>query len=142
MERINLSLASLDDLDDLMRVGDALFDNPVTPELASAFFRGDHNLLAVAWHANKIVGMASGLIYVHPDKGPAMFINEVAVLEDFRNNGIGRGLVQFLWRLGRERGCSEAWLATEESNVAARRSYIGAGGIEEAEKASVFIFKD
>ena len=45
-----------------------------------------------------------------------------------RRLGIGRLLLDTLLEHGRTLGCTEAWLGTEEDNVAARRLYESAGG--------------
>ncbi len=73
-----------------------------------------------------VVGMASGLHYVHPDKAPQMFVNEVAVAPAFQRRGLGRRLVGALLEHGRGLGCGEAWVLTEASN-AALAMYSGAG---------------
>jgi hypothetical protein len=52
--------------------------------------------LAVAVEANVIVGFASEVHYVHPDKPPELWINEVGVV-------------------GHSLGCREPWVLTEES---------------------------
>ncbi len=55
----------------------------------------------------ELVGMTSGFHYVHPDKVGQLFINEVSVLEDFRNMTIARALVSFLIRHGK------SWVAVK-----------------------------
>lgn len=56
--------------------------------------------------------MASGIVYVHPDKPlqlfVQLFVNEVGVAGHAQGRGIGKRLVQALLERGRELGCTEA----------------------------------
>ena len=78
-----------------------------------------------------MVGMASGVHYVHPDKAPELWINEVGVAPTHEGRGIGRQLLRALFAHGRALGCTEAWLGTEPDNARARRLYAAVGGQEE-----------
>ena len=118
----------------LDRVADGVFDRPVQERWARAFLDDARHHLAVAIDGGVVVGMASAVNYVHPDKAPQLWINEVGVAPTHRRRGIGRLLLDALLAHGRTLGCTEAWLGTEEDNVAARRLYESAGG-----KAEPFI---
>lgn len=124
----------------LERVDDDVFDHPVQPALLAAFLANPANHLVVALCDGEVVGMASGISYVHPDKPLQLFINEVGVSGRFHRQGIGARLVQELLDLGRELGCIEAWVATEVDNTPARRLYASLGGREDAEQAVVYLF--
>jgi GNAT superfamily N-acetyltransferase len=87
----------------------------------------------VAIDEGRVVGMASAVHYVHPDKAPQLWINEVGVAPPYQGQGIGRRLMERLLDRGRELGCREAWVGTERSNIAGRRLYAAAGGIEAPE---------
>ena len=50
----------------------------------------------------------------------------------YRRRGIGTQLLEALFAHGRSIGCCEAWLGTEDSNLAARRLYAKVRGREEA----------
>lgn len=138
MKGITYRPATKDDLEAMTRVGVRLFDHEIKPDRAIEFFADRNSLMVLAWHDDTVVGMASGLVYVHPDKDPALFINEVSVVEEFRSMGIGRALVAFALEEGKRRNCRDAWLATEESNTAAIRCYEKAEGNLDPEKAVVF----
>jgi ribosomal protein S18 acetylase RimI-like enzyme len=125
----------LDDVDD------DVFDNPVQPELLRAFLADPSNVLVVATVEGQVVGMATGVAYVHPDKPLALFINEVGVSSRFHRRGVGRMLMQRILAWGGEHGCTEAWVATEVSNSAACRLYESAGGLEDEEHAVVYVFR-
>ncbi len=62
-----------------------------------------------------------------------MFVNEVSVLEEYRNQGIARTLLRYLVEHGGHLGCRDVWVATEDSNIAARKAYRAVGFIEDAE---------
>ena len=132
-ESITIGLATVDDLPALESVGDLLFDYPIKPNRTIEFMEDNRHHLALAYHGDAVVGMASGFHYVHPDKDPHLFVNEVAVLDEYQGKGIGRRLTKFLVEQGRELGCKEAWVATEKSNIAAQKAYLAAGGIVEEE---------
>ena len=124
----------------LDRVDDDVFDHPLQPALVRAFLANPSNLLAVAVEDDAVVGMASGIAYVHPDKPPQLFVNEVGVAGRCQRRGIATGLVKALLARGCELGCTEAWVATEEGNAAARALYASMRGKEDAERAVVYTF--
>ena len=86
--------------------------------------------------------MASGVHYVHPDKAPELWINEVGVATGYQGRGIGRRVVGVLLDHGRTLGCQEAWLLTDDSNAAARRMYAAAGGQETHQIMVTFDLKE
>jgi len=114
----------------LERVADGVFDNKVDARWTSEFLADPRHHLAVAVDGDEVVGMASGVHYVHPDKPPELWVNEVGVAPSHRRRGIGKLLLRALFAHGRTLGCTEAWLGAEESNVAARRLYGAVGGAE------------
>ncbi|GAA4274718.1 GNAT family N-acetyltransferase [Aquimarina gracilis] len=138
--KITYKTATLDDLEAMIKVGDTLFDYPIKPERAQEFLSDPRHHLLLAYHENTIVGMASGLHYVHPDKDPQLFINEASVVESYQNKGIGRALIQQLCEYGKNLGCKEAWVATEKSNLPAQRAYLAANGIQDIEEIVLFEF--
>jgi ribosomal protein S18 acetylase RimI-like enzyme len=107
----------------LERVAEDVFDFPVQAELTAEFLRDARHHLAVAIDAGLVVGMASALTYVHPDKPTQLWINEVGVAPTHQRRGIGRRLMQALFEAGRARGCREAWVGTEHTNAAALALY-------------------
>lgn len=125
----------------LDRVDLDVFDEPVRAELAERYLSDPNRLLAVAFDEDAVVvGMASGVVYLHPDKPLQLFINEVGVAERARRQGLARRLVQALLDHARSLGCVEAWVATEEGNLAARALYSALGGVEDAERAVVYVY--
>jgi aminoglycoside 6'-N-acetyltransferase I len=114
----------------LSRVAAGVFDNGVDVRWTAEFLADPRHHMAVAILGGQVVGMASGVHYVHPDKPPELWVNEVGVAPSHQGQGIGRQLLEALFAHGRALGCNEAWLGTEENNVAARRLYAAVGGRE------------
>ena len=125
---LEIRLLHLGDLAVLDNVADGVFDASVQERLAREFLVDPRHHLAVAIDDGVVVGMASAVDYVHPDKARQLWINEVGVAPTHQRRGIGRQLLAALLEHGRAIGCTEAWLGTEEGNVAARRLYESAGG--------------
>jgi aminoglycoside 6'-N-acetyltransferase I len=127
---VEFRLATPHDAAALTRAADSVFDHPVDAALAAEFLSDPRHHLAIAIEDGQIIGMASGVHYVHPDKAPELWINEVGVATGHQGRGIGRRVVSVLLDHGRTLGCREAWLLTDDSNAAARRMYAAAGGQE------------
>lgn len=117
-----------------------VFDDPVHAEWSREFFADPRHHLAVALDDGVVVGMASGVHYVHPDKPPELWINEVGVAPTHRRIGLATKLVHALLVHGRTLGCRQAWVAADASNGPARRLYEHAGGRAEAEPAVIYQF--
>jgi aminoglycoside 6'-N-acetyltransferase I len=118
------------DLAALGQVAADVFDEAVDPSLWSEFLADPRHHLAVAIEDGVVVGFASAVHYVHPDKPPQLWINEVGVAPTHQRRGLARALLDALLAKGRGLGCSEAWVLTDEGNAAARAAYRSAGGEE------------
>jgi ribosomal protein S18 acetylase RimI-like enzyme len=140
-ESLEIRLLTPADLAVLERALPDVFDYPINRTLAEEFLAAPDNMLAVAVQAGTVVGMASGIVYVHPDKPRQLFINEVGVAEGVRRQGIGQRLVQALLAEARKRGCTEAWVATEEHNEPARALYESLQGKEDPDRAIVYTWQ-
>jgi ribosomal protein S18 acetylase RimI-like enzyme len=124
----------------LSAVAPDVFDHQVRPEYLRAFLDDPCSHLAVAIDDGVVVGMASGLVYGHPDKPLQLFVNEVGVAPSHRRRGLGRALVRCLLERGREVGCSEAWVAAKKGDAAARGLYLAAGGREDGDLTVVYTY--
>ena len=122
----------------LTNVAADVFDRAVDAELAGEFLRDPRHHLAVAVDDGVVVGMASAVHYIHPDKPPELWINEIAVAPTHQEQGLGKRLMRALFALGRDLGCREAWVLTEPSNLPAQRLYQAVGGADSL--ATMFSF--
>ena len=128
----NLSFRMVTSADMLKNVAPGVFDGHLDPALTDEFITDPRHHLAIACVGDEVVGMASAVHYVHPDKPSQMWINEVGVAPPHQRRGIGKHLLRLLLDHARQIGCGEAWVGTETENTAARRLYTAVGGREES----------
>lgn len=121
----------------LDRIAPDVFDGPVDDAQLAAFIADPRHFMILAVHDDTVVGMLSAVEYLHPDKLPQMWINEVGVTPGHRRRGIGRKLIRRLLGVAKARGCACAWLGTESDNVAARRCY---DGVPDGKPAEAVLF--
>ena len=111
-------------------VADDVFDKPVRPDQARVFLADPRHHIAAALDDGRVVGFASAVHYLHPDKPPELWINEVGVASGHQRRGVGQALVDCLLAHARRLGCAEAWVLTEPESTPARALYRAAGGTE------------
>jgi ribosomal protein S18 acetylase RimI-like enzyme len=95
--------------------------------------------MAAAVVDDHIVGIASAVNYLHPDRPPELWVNEVGVAPAYRRQGVATRLLDALFELGRTLGCGEAWVLTEPTNEPALALYRSAGG--QSAKQMLFAFQ-
>jgi ribosomal protein S18 acetylase RimI-like enzyme len=117
----------------LTNVASDVFDNPVDAALTREFLADPRHHLAVAIDRGVVVGFASAVHYVHPDKAPQLWINEVAVAPTHRRHGLAKVMLRLLFDVGRAQRCTEAWVLTDRANPAAMALYASVGGTEGAD---------
>lgn len=137
---LTVSIVGPGDAGRLAHVAEDVFDLPVDDALWAEFLADPRHHLAVATDDGVVVGMASGVHYVHPDKPPQLFINEVGVAESHRGRGIAKQLLERLLQVGREQGCTEAWVLTDRGNAPAMRLYEACGGEPAPQDQVMFTF--
>ncbi len=109
----------------LDRIAPDVFDGPIDAVQLAAFVADPRHLMVLAVDGDTVVGMLSAVEYLHPDKAPQLWINEVGVTPARRRVGIGRSLIARVLEVAKARGCVGAWLGTESDNIAAQRCYEG-----------------
>lgn len=124
----------------LANVAAGVFDNAIDPQLAGEFLADPRHHLAVAVDEGQVIGFASGVHYVHPDKPPELWINEVGVADSHQGRGVGRAVMRTLLDHARNLGCGEAWVITDESNTPAKRLYASCGGTAAEVPSVIFTF--
>jgi ribosomal protein S18 acetylase RimI-like enzyme len=117
----------------LMHVAEEVFDHPVNAELTKEFLNDPRHHIAVAIDDGWVVGFASGVHYIHPDKPPELWINEVSVSPTHRRRGLGKAVLRALFDVGRAHNCRIAWVLTDRQNIAAMALYSSVGGSEGAD---------
>jgi aminoglycoside 6'-N-acetyltransferase I len=105
----------------LDRLAPGVFDRAVEPRWRDEFFADPRHHLVVALDADLVVGFVSAVHYVHPDKPPELWIDEVGVAPSHHRRGIGSRLLDRMLAHGAELGCVQAWVLTGPDNTAARR---------------------
>ena len=117
-----------DDLALFDNVASDVFDHPIDKSLALEFLQDPRHHIVVAIADGMIVGFASAVHYIHPDKPPELWINEVGVAPSRQKQGIAKAILKALLQVGRELGCKNAWVLTDRNNKVANHLYRKAGG--------------
>lgn len=132
---MSLEIKRLRTGDDALVVGAGhLFDQQPRPDAIRLFLAESTHHLFIAYEDGEPVGFVSGVQMTHPDKGPEMFLYELAVDEDHRQRGIGTALVTALRELAREKGCYDMWVLTDDGNEPALRTYRKSGSSESTDQ--------
>jgi aminoglycoside 6'-N-acetyltransferase I len=140
MTMFTIKTLTQDDLGLLTKVADDVFDNPVDETFAREFLNDPRHHIVVAISEGVIVGFASAVHYIHPDKPPELWINEVGVASPYHGRGIGKAIMKGILQLGRELGCKNAWVLTEQNNEPANRLYASVGGKIDEEDTVMYEF--
>jgi aminoglycoside 6'-N-acetyltransferase I len=125
----------------LDNVDDDVFDHQLRADSTLEFLSDPRHHIVVAIDDGVVVGMASGIHYVHPDKPAEFWINEVGVASSHRRAGVARALIEKLLSLAKDAGCREAWVLTDRDNVAAMRLYAATGGEEAPTDQVMFTYR-
>jgi GNAT superfamily N-acetyltransferase len=137
---IAIRILGPDDGAALEHVAPDVFDGPIDTRWSAECLGDPCHHLAVASEDGQIVAMASALRYVHPDKPPELWVNEVGVAPTHHGQGIGRRVLAALLAHARTLGCREAWLLTSQDSFATRRIDTAAGGCDEDESPMMVTF--
>ena len=125
----------------LTRVAPDVFDHDIDMALSEEFLRDPRHHLAVAIDAGVVVGFASAVHYVHPDKAPELWVNEVGVAPSHRRQGVAERLLRTLFTRGAQLGCRTGWVLTSPANMGAMRLYEAAGGSLLTDPPAMFTFR-
>ena len=117
-----------------------VFDRPVDPKLTAEFLADSRHHIVVAIENDVVIGFASGVHHINPDKPAELWISEVGVAELHQRRGIAKAVLNRLLQEARTLGCVEAWVLTNRSNAAAMRLYSTTGGSVEGHEPDVVMF--
>ena len=139
---IAIKILDRNDLDILQNVDPDVFDNSIDIPRSEEFLTDSRHHLAVAIDGDRVVGFVSAVHYVHPDKPrPELWINEVSVAETHRRQGLAKRLMNAVFDLARDLGCTEAWVLTDRENTAAMNLYSAVGNSETPSDHVMFTFR-
>jgi ribosomal protein S18 acetylase RimI-like enzyme len=125
----------------LQNAAPGVFDNDVDQNLAVEFLNDPRHHLAVAIDDGRVVAMVSAVHYVHPDKKPQLWINEVSVSPPYQRQHLATAMLSALFELGKSLGCTEAWVLTDRQNAPAMRLYSSLGGMPQDSVMFTFSFE-
>lgn len=108
----------------------ALFwDTVPSQETIIKFLNNSQNILLSAELDEELVGQVIAYILDCWDKDESMlFLYSIDVAQAYRRRGIGTALIAAVRKLGREQSCSEAFVLTNQSNLAGMQLYQSTGG--------------
>ena len=125
---IEIKMLGPSDANVLRNVHPDVFDYDIDSQWSEEFLQDPRHHIVVALDNVVVVGMATAVDYVHPDKPVELWINEVGVASNYQSKGIGKTLIQTLLDFAKELGCQQAWVATEILNKKAQRLYADLDG--------------
>jgi ribosomal protein S18 acetylase RimI-like enzyme len=136
---IAIRLLGPDDEDLLGRVAPDVFDDAIFEHSTRAFLDDPSHRLMVALDNDLVVGFISAVVSLHPDKPRPGDVDRVA--PSHHRQGIGSRLVREMLDEARASGCTEAWLLTERTDVAAMGLHQSIGGAEGGPDTTMFTFR-
>ena len=114
------------------------FDNNVLPGETTRFLDDERHVLMLGYVADRPAGFVSAVEVFHPDKQSELFLNEIGVMQRDRRRGVARALIEELRKVGRELGCANMWVLTDEANTAAMNLYASTGGTWNGDRQVMF----
>ena len=115
---IDVKIAAEHDAPLFAKAHEDVFDFAVDPVFLAEFLADPRHHIAIAMDGPVMVGMCSGVHYLHPDKPNSLWINELGVATPWRRQGIATRLIRALCDHGRALGCLEAWVVADPTNEA------------------------
>lgn len=105
------------------------WDTEPSQETIVKFLGNLQNILLSAEVDDALAGQVIGYILDRWDQNePMLFLYSIDVAETYQRRGIGTALIEAIRKLGRIQNCSEAFVFTNESNLAAMQLYQSTGG--------------
>lgn len=135
-----LRVLSPADISLLLNAADDVFDYTVNESYAREFLDDPRHHIVAALVDGVVIGFASAVHYIHPDKPPELWINEVGVAAPHQGRGIAKAILKEMVRLGNELGCANAWVLTDKNNIAANGLYRSVGGKFSEEETVMYVF--
>ncbi|MBX7169820.1 MAG: GNAT family N-acetyltransferase [Pyrinomonadaceae bacterium] len=84
----------------------------------------------VALENNKLIGgLTAYEMKMFKRETTEMFLYEIEVAENYRQKGVGKGLIEFLKEICTTKGIVEMFVGTEKDNFPAKKLYSATGGM-------------
>lgn len=100
-----------------------LFDHPIVPDQMHRFLSSDRDFLWFAFDGDTAIGFATATTILHPDSRPVLFLNEIAVADAAQRHGVGRSLMQMVFKLAELRGWQSTWVLADQDDERAVSFY-------------------
>ncbi|NOX52794.1 MAG: GNAT family N-acetyltransferase [Gammaproteobacteria bacterium] len=123
-------------LDLLDGVDPELFDEDVRLQLVKEVVKDRGHIMLLAINEGSVIGQVLGNVHKHIDKHTELYIDDLAVADNYLRQGVASLLVRGIIEIGRQRGCKQVWIVTEPDNEPANKLYESLG----LTKNSVYIF--
>jgi GNAT superfamily N-acetyltransferase len=107
------------------RKGETALPDPVTNMTWARFFDGYEPMHAlVAEEAGQLIGLVHFLFHRSTIAlGPSCYLQDLFTLETARGRGVGRALIEEVYRHAKDAGSSRVYWTTHKTNVTAMRLY-------------------
>jgi len=134
-----LQTNEMDDFSELIRIftseNNTLKKNPLpTKSYLETFLRNPRNYILVAIENNKIVGGLTAFeMEMYKNEFSEMFLFEIEVLKNYRQQGVGKSLIQELKNICNQKGIKQIFVVTSRTNYPALKLYETAGGASDNE---------
>jgi aminoglycoside 6'-N-acetyltransferase I len=135
-----LKILGASDLPLLMNAAEGVFDYSVQETYSRELLEDPRHHIVVAMVDGVVIGFASAVHYIHPDKPPELWINEVGVAAEHQGRGIGKAIMKEMLQLGQSLGCINSWVLTDKTNTAANGLYKSVGGQISEEETVMYGF--
>jgi aminoglycoside 6'-N-acetyltransferase I len=100
-----------------------VFDEAIDPKLLTAYLTETNHHMIVAVKNDEVVGQIRAVVHKHPDRTDELYIDNLGVTPSLQRQGIATKLFNAILELGKNAGCKDAWLATEQDNDQAKGFY-------------------
>ena len=121
------------DLEQAAAIEAACFREPWSFDLLSSGYKNKWNLYLAAEKDGRLAGYGAGCVIAGEGE-----IQRIAVLEEFRRQGLGRKLLDAMVAAARNRGARAMTLEVRESNEPAIKLYFSAGFRTEAQRKDYY----
>lgn len=129
MEKLSITRLTIEKWEKAQASIKLFWDTTPSQETIVKFLSNSQNILLSAAIEDVLVGQVIGYLLTRWDKDePMLFLYSIDVEENYQRQGIGTALIKAVRKLGQAEGCSEAFVFTNESNLAAKQLYQSTGG--------------